>query len=130
MVRSVGGVWAQSVPSLWIASAARRLIDEHPGDEALAARLRPYIESDRDRLVADIERNRPDAILVGRTDTRFHRWAWSDPAVVAALADYQFFAANPDRNFPAELYVRKDLIGLRATLPGSQEGARAQRPAP
>jgi hypothetical protein len=130
MVRSVGGVWAQSVPSLWIASAARRLIDEHPGDEALAQRLAPYIDRDRDRLVRDIEGNRPDAILVGRTDTRFHRWVWSDPAVAAAMANYQFFAANPDKNFPAELYVRKDLIGLRATLPGGEEGGRAQRPSP
>ena len=130
MVRSVGGVWAQSVPSLWIASAARRLIDERPGDAALAQRLAPYIERDRDRLVEDIEGNRPDAILVGPTDTRFHRWAWGDPAVAAAMANYQFFAANPDKNFPAELYVRKDLIGLRATLPGGEEGGRAQRPSP
>jgi hypothetical protein len=46
------------------------------------------------------------------------------------MANYQFFAANPDKNFPAELYVRKDLIGLRATLPGGEEGGRAQRPSP
>jgi hypothetical protein len=118
MVRRVGGVWVQRVPSLWITSAVRRLIDEHPGDEALAARLRPYIDSDRDRLVEDIRRNRPDAILVGRLDTRFHQWAWSDPAITAARADYQLFAAEPGHAFPAELYVRKDLIGLRASLAG------------
>lgn len=116
LVRQVGGVWAQSVPSLWIASAARRLIDEHPGDEAFAARLRPYIERDRDRLVEDIRKNRPDAILVGRLDTRFHQWAWSDPAIAAARADYRLFAENPGPDFPAELYVRQDLIGLRTTL--------------
>ncbi len=92
--------------------------------------MRPYIDGERDRLVEDIERNRPDAILVGPTDTRFHRWVWSDPAVVAALAGYQFFAANPDKSFPAELYVRKNLIGLRATLPGPEEGARAPRQEP
>ncbi len=115
MVRAVGGVWVQRVPSLWITSAVRRLLDEHPGDEALARRLRPYIDRDRQMLVEDIERNRPDAILVGRLDTRFHQWAWSDPAVTAARADYRFFAAEPGKDFPAELYVRKDLIGLRAS---------------
>ena len=122
LVRSVGGVWVQRVPSLWIASAVRRLIDERPGDQALAARLRPYIDRDREMLVEDIERNRPDAILVGRLGTRFHQWAWSDPAIAAARADYQFFAAEPGKDFPAELYVRKDLIGLRATLSGVAEG--------
>jgi hypothetical protein len=119
MARSVGAVWVQRTPSLWMTSAARRLIDEHPGDAALAARLQPYIDRDRDWLVEDIRRNRPDAILVGRLDSRFHQWAWSDPVITAARADYQLFAVNPDKDFPAELYVRKDLIGLRPGLPGA-----------
>jgi hypothetical protein len=127
MARAVGGVWVQRVPSLWITSAARRLIDEHPGDEALARRLAPYIDRDRRMLVEDIERGRPDAILVGRLDTRFYQWAWSDPAIAAARADYQFFAANPDKGFPAELWVRKDLIGLRASLPGGGEDSAAAK---
>jgi hypothetical protein len=130
MVRAVGGVWVQRVPSLWITSAVRRLIDEHPGDEALTARLRPYIDRDRQMLVEDIGRNRPDAILVGKLGTRFHQWAWSDPAIAAARADYQFFAAEPGKDFPAELYVRKDLIGLRATLPGVAEGGADEARAP
>ena len=101
-----------------------------PGDEALAARLRPYIDRDRQMLVEDIGRNRPDAILVGKLGTRFHQWAWSDPAIAAARADYQFFAAEPDKDFPAELYARKDLIGLRATLPGVAEGGADETRAP
>ena len=44
-----------------------------------------------------------------------------------ARADYQFFAANPDKGFPAELWVRKDLIGLRASLPGGGEGGAAAK---
>ncbi|HEY1945269.1 MAG TPA: hypothetical protein VGH40_24395 [Roseiarcus sp.] len=110
MVRAVGGVWAQSVPSLWITAAARRMIDEHPADPAIAAQMQRYIEADRDRLVADLDKNRPDALLVGRLDTRFHQWAWSDPKVTAARADYRLFAENPDPGFPAALYVRKDLL--------------------
>jgi hypothetical protein len=117
MVRRVGGVWAQSVPSLWIAAAARRRIDERPGDAALAERMRVYIDADRDRLVADLDRNRPDALLVGRLDTRFHQWAWNDPAIAAARADYRLFATETGAGFPAELWVRADLFGLRPALP-------------
>jgi hypothetical protein len=116
MVRRVGGIWVQSVPSLWIAAAARRRIDEHPGDAALADRMNAYIEADRDRLVADLERNRPDALLVGRLDTRFHHWAWSDPKIAAARSDYRLFAVETDTGFPAELWVRADLVGLRPAL--------------
>ncbi len=117
MTRQVGGVWAQSVPSLWIAAAARRRIDENPGDAALAARMRVYIDADRDRLVADLDRNRPDALLVGRLDTRFHQWVWSDPKIAAARAGYRLFASESDTGFPAELWVRADLFGLRPGLP-------------
>ena len=107
---------------------------DETGDAALARRLRPYVDRDRQMLVEDIARNRPDAILVGRLDTRFHQWAWSDAAITAARADYRLFAAEPGEDFPAELYVRKDLIGLRATLPGvadgGENGARAPRESP
>ena len=122
MVRRLGGVWVQSVPSLWITAAARRRIDEHPGDAALAAEMQTYIDADRDRLVADIRRARPDALLVGRLDTRFHQWAWSDPKITAARADYRLYAVETDSDFPAELYVRSDLVGLR---PGLAEGVAA-----
>ena len=79
--------------------------------------MRVYIDADRDRLVADLARNRPDALLVGRLDTRFHRWIWDDPQVAAALADYRLYAAENDTGFPAELWVRADVVGLRAGLP-------------
>jgi hypothetical protein len=124
MVRRIGGVWVQSVPSLWITAAARRRIDEHPNDAALAAKMQTYIDADRDRLVADITRARPDALLVGRLDTRFHQWAWSDPKITAARADYRLYAVETDTDFPAELYVRSDLVGLR---PGLAEDAASAR---
>ena len=122
MTRRIGAVWVQSVPSLWITAAARRRIDENPGDGALAERMRAYIEADRNRLVADLERNRPDALLVGRLDTRFHQWAWNDPEITAARADYRLFATEPDAGFPAELWVRADLFGLRPGLPEAEVG--------
>jgi len=107
------------VPSLWITTAARRRIDENPGDAALIERMRAYIDADRDRLVADLKRNRPDALLVGRLDTRFHQWVWSDPKITAARADYRLFATETGSDFPAELWVRADLFALR---PGLSDG--------
>jgi hypothetical protein len=122
MVRRVGGVWAQSVPSLWITTAARRRIDENPGDAALVERMRAYIDADRDRLVADLNRYRPDALLVGRLDTRFHQWVWNDPKITAARADYRLFATETGPDFPAELWVRGDLFGLRPGLSDREVG--------
>ena len=84
--------------------------------------MRVYIDADRDRLVADLDRNRPDAMLVGRLDTRFHQWAWSDPEIAAARADYRLYATETDTGFPAELYVRADLFGLRPALPDGEVG--------
>jgi hypothetical protein len=122
MARRVGAVWAQSVPSLWITAAARRRIDENPGDAALAARMQVFIDADRDRLVADLNRNHPDALLVGRLDTRFHEGIWDNPEITAARADYRLFAAEADTGFPAELWVRADLFGLRPRLPDGEVG--------
>jgi hypothetical protein len=84
--------------------------------------MRVYIDADRDRLVADLNRSRPDALLVGRLDTRFHQWVWNDPAIAAARADYRLFAAETDSGFPAELWVRTDLFGLRPGLPEGELG--------
>jgi len=111
MARRIGAVWVQRVPSLFITSAVRRLVDEHPGDATLARRLRPYADRDRKMLIEDIERQRPDALLVGPLNTRMHAALWADPEITAARADYRLFATNDRPDFPAELWVRKDLIG-------------------
>jgi hypothetical protein len=122
MVRRIGGVWVQSVPSLWMTAAARRRIEENPADAALAERMRGYIDADRDRLIADLDRNRPDALLVGRLDRRFHEWVWNDPKIAAARADYRLYAAETGASFPAQLWVRADLVGLRPGLSEEELG--------
>jgi hypothetical protein len=116
MVRRVGAQWVQSVPNMVITSGARLLIDRKPNDAALAAKLAPYIAADRDRLVADIVTRKPDAILVGPLNTRFHAAIWADPAVVAAMRDYRLVDVNDDPDKPGELWARRDLVALRPTL--------------
>jgi len=88
LVRQVAGVWVQRTQGMLLTLGARQLIDESPGDSALAARLAPIIARDRDIVAEDIRRNRPDGILVNRANPRFHHWAMSDPTLAAALADY------------------------------------------
>ncbi len=109
LVRHAGATWVARVPSQWITSAARRLIDEHPGDAALAARMRPYLERDRKMLVEDILRERPDALLAGPLNTRLHAALWADPEIAAAITNYRLFATQDGPEFPAELWVRRDL---------------------
>ena len=98
-------------------SGARRLIDENPGDVALAARLAPIVARDRDIVAEDIRANRPDGILVNTVNPRFHRWAMTDPTLAAALADYALATSSRAADWPIDLYVRKDEIGLRRSLP-------------
>jgi hypothetical protein len=116
MVRRSGAKWVQGVPNMVIASGARILIDSHPGDAALAAKLKPYIAEDYARVVADIENKRPDAIIVGPLNTRFHAAVWADPALQAAMSDYQIVAVNDEPAHPGELWARKDLVALRPSL--------------
>ncbi len=92
------------------------MLDEHPNDPALAAKLAPYIEADRKRLVADIVEKKPDAIIVGPLNTRFHAALWSDPELQDAMQDYRLFAVNDVADKPGELWARRDLVALRPTL--------------
>ena len=124
LVRQVDGVWVQRTQGMLLTSGARRLIDENPGDAALAARLAPIIARDRDIVAQDIRRNRPDGILVNTVNPRFHRWALSDPTLAAALADYALATSSRAADWPIDLYVRKDEIGLRRSL-SEPDGAPA-----
>ena len=114
LAREVGGIWVQRVPSLWITGAAERLIGESGGDAALRAKLAPFMRADRQRLLDDSGANKPDAILIGRIGGAAYKAFWSDPDIVAALASYRFFAGNDNSDWPAMVYARRDLIGLRA----------------
>ena len=125
LVREVDGIWVQRAQGLLLTSGARRLVDENPGDAALAARLAPIVARDRDMTAEDIRRNRPDGILVNTVNPRFHRWAMADPALAAALADYTLATSSRAADWPIDLYVRKDEIGLRPTI---SEPASAQAP--
>jgi hypothetical protein len=121
LVRQVDGVWVQRTQGMLLTSSARRLIDENPGDAAIAQRLAPIVARERDAVAEDIRRSRPDGILVNTVNPRFHRWAMTDPTLAAALADYAFATSSRAADWPIDLYVRKDEIGLRRSLPEPAE---------
>ena len=106
LTREVHGLWVQHTQGLLMTAGARRLMDERPGDAALAERLAPIIAADRDRQAEDIAINRPDAVLISRHGARFHAWATSDPKLAAALAPYRFALASGDPDWPVDLYLR------------------------
>ena len=60
---------------------------------------------------------------------RFHRWAMTDPTLAAALADYALATSSRAADWPIDLYVRKDEIGLRRSLPEPGERPRLSRAA-
>jgi hypothetical protein len=121
--RQVGGVWAQRVPSLWITSGVRALLKEAK-DPAVVARLDALARLDHDMLVEDIQRNRPDVILISNRFGEFHDWAFGDPALAAELANYRLAASDNNPRGATELYARSDLLGdaagVRALAPSTE----------
>jgi hypothetical protein len=113
LVRNVDGVWTMRVQGMLMTAGARRLMDLHPDNEALKARLAPILDRERDWVFQDIKANRPDLLLVSRHGRRFHAWAMKDTKLSEALAGYRFVTRNAKEDWPVDLYVRQDLIGLR-----------------
>lgn len=93
LVRQLGGTWVGRTGHLWISAGAfERLVKEKPDAETAAA-LRRLAARDRDMLVEDIRRNRPDVILIERGVFDWYAFAHADPAIAAELAAYTEIAA-------------------------------------
>jgi hypothetical protein len=115
-VRRIGGRWAQRDIALWVTAGARWRIAQSGSDPAVVAMMEPYLQLDRDMLVDDILQNRPDLILISNRFGEFHDWAFADPMVRAALADYRLYASDGDSRGETFLYARADLIPPHPTL--------------
>jgi hypothetical protein len=113
-VRRIGGVWAQRTNMLWLTVGASWRIDHSGGDPAMIAAMQPYLDLDKRMLIDDLRRSRPDVILISNRIEKFRDWAFADPAVAAALADYRLYGEDPSRK--TALYARADLLALRSTI--------------
>jgi hypothetical protein len=89
LVRELEGKWVSRVGALWISAGVfRRAVDEQLTPDEKAA-LKLLAARDRDMLVDDIRRNRPDIILVEKGVFDWEAWARSEPLVAAELAHYR-----------------------------------------
>jgi hypothetical protein len=89
LVRELEGKWVSRTSALWItAGAYRRLVDEKLDPDQKAA-LKRFADRERDILVEDITRNRPDIIVVEKGVFDWEAWARADPLLAAALASYR-----------------------------------------
>lgn len=89
LVRDVNGMWVSRVCSLWISAGVRRLLAEGNQDAQTAALLRRYAARDRDMLAEDIDRARPDIIVVEKGRYDWEAWARSDSLIAERLKPYR-----------------------------------------
>jgi hypothetical protein len=113
-LRRIGGVWIQRANCLWITTGAQTRVAQSGGDPSIVAQMQPYLKLDRDTLIEDIERNKPDIILVSNRLHKLRDWAFAEPQVAAALADYRLYASDKRPGGETFLYARADLLALRS----------------
>lgn len=89
--RQAGGTWVGRVPTLWITDYVNYRLGHETLDAAAVAALKAYAARDRDMLMEDIVRNKPDLILaqVAPEGSNWLQWARSDPGLAKVLEPYR-----------------------------------------
>jgi hypothetical protein len=114
-IRRIGGVWVQRTNFLWITMAAQIRIAQSGRDPAVVEKMQPYLRLDREMLIEDINRNRPDIILITENrNTKLRDWAFSEPQFAAALNNYRVY--DYDASNETFLYARNDLVSTDRTF--------------
>jgi hypothetical protein len=93
LTRLVQGTWAQRAPALWVTLAAHQIRQRPDVSNATLAALARYEAQDRETFREDMQRNRPDVLLIDVKDP--HRFDWlgwlrADPGTALVLAAYAF----------------------------------------
>ncbi|WP_026781883.1 hypothetical protein [Pleomorphomonas koreensis] len=105
-VRDAGGQWVGTLSCRWITVNALISVYLHPDDPAMRARSEAWQARDRDYLFEDIQRAKPDLILVERLDLLdWMDWARKMPALAAALDDYEVAVDVPGTRARAAVAV-------------------------
>ncbi|MDQ0471180.1 hypothetical protein [Labrys wisconsinensis] len=87
LVRRLQGVWVDPMACRWISGNAALLLGEGVADPERRQAIEGYARLDRERLVAAIERFRPDVVLV--QDETWRAWVAAHAEVAGALAPYR-----------------------------------------
>lgn len=87
LTRALNGTWVGRVCGQWIATGAK-ILKLETSDPALHRRYDELEAHDRNMLIEDIRRERPDIILVDRIRYDWWRWAQSDTTLMRELGNY------------------------------------------
>lgn len=88
LTRAVNGTWVGRVCSQWVTVGAR-LLKLETDDQAKRARYDALEAFDRDLLLEDIRRAKPDIILVDRIRFDWLKWAQDDARIARELENYR-----------------------------------------
>jgi hypothetical protein len=95
LTRALGGKWVGRVCSQWITAGAK-ILKAETSDPVQRARYDELEAYDRNLLIEDIRRAKPDIILVEQISFDWMKWALSD-AVLARELDNYFTLAHLHR---------------------------------
>jgi hypothetical protein len=109
LTRDIGGTWVGHVPCLWMTGGAMVMKDRVGDDATLRARADAYFERDRLTVAQDIETQRPDIVLIQKTNGfDFADWIAGSPRLRAAMEIYEL----------ADTVGRVQIFRLRAPSAG------------
>ncbi len=87
LTRALGGRWVGRVCSQWITAGAK-ILKAETTDPLQRARYDALEAYDRNLLIEDIRRAKPDIILVEQIRFDWMKWALSDPVLARELENY------------------------------------------
>jgi hypothetical protein len=87
LVRQLGGTWIGQQNCLWVSWGVRYLLSRGLVSAAERPQLLAYMLRDEERFAADIDRGKPDILLVENEDVE--SWARSQPALRPVFQNYR-----------------------------------------
>jgi hypothetical protein len=88
MVRTLEGTWVSRQEAFWVREIVRRAKADGTIDASTAVRLQPYIDRERDWIVADFRKMPPDVVLIDNQNSDWGDWIHADPELSALLKPY------------------------------------------
>jgi hypothetical protein len=100
LVRRLGGTWVGRQNSLWVSWGVRYLLSQGPITSAALLTLTDRLRADEHMFAEDVERGRPDVLLV--ESPQFAVWALTQPPLRGVLSAYRW----ADNAGPVGIWVR------------------------
>jgi hypothetical protein len=89
LTRAIGGTWVSRQQGLWIDTYLNVMRRDGMLDQARDYMLQPYVQRERERLIADISRMPPTILIVDDLTGHGSDWLKAHPDIAALLTDFQ-----------------------------------------